>query len=180
MEAWNKGVAVAEAIKGKKKRLLFAMFEPENDSVEKICREAHISKTTYYKYVNDPVFSEAVKQLAVKTFAHRLPMTVQATLHSAEKGNTNAQRLILDALGITGKPGNVNVGIVNQQADTPAYTDDRQSLVDLDNDIAKLIEYRDRIRKRIQAQTIDAEVIDEPHAIHPDKDTEGTEEAWYR
>lgn len=112
-----------EAIKGKKKRLLQVIYDPDLDNVEAICKKAGISKDTYYRYLKDENFTEAVKLLGIRVFAHRLPMTVRSVLRQSEKGDMKAAKLVLEALQLSGKGNTQTMNVAMHDQPQPTTLD---------------------------------------------------------
>ena len=132
--------------KGKRKALLETLADSDNTllSTIDICRTAGISKESYYKYTKEENFQQALRDLSIAIYVRHLPQTVNSVVKQSKKGNINANRLIHDAIGMTGKGGpTVNVGVTTQPThETKDYDSPAEAIADIDKTIVELKAYR--------------------------------------
>ena len=157
--------------KGKRRKLLEALANAENadDGVDQICRKAGISRSIYYKYIDELEFRNALKSTVERTYARFAPQIANSVSKEAKKGNIRAADLIHKVLGYieSGNRQTVNVGVtneptqVNREFATPA-----DALAAIEQERL----YLDQLEQRIRGQIDAPREIGEAHAIHPDEE----------
>lgn len=85
-----------------RENLMFIMLDPVNrlKTVTDICKLAKISRTAYYKAVNDKAFMERYKEESRQLVQHALGPVVNSMVHQAQMGNTQAIRIVLEMAGL--------------------------------------------------------------------------------
>ena len=141
--------------KGKRKALLETLADPANCEADTttICKLAKISKESYYKYTKEKNFQDALRELSIAIYVRHLPQSVNSVVKQSKKGNINANRLIHDAIGMTGKGTvqTVNVGVSNegQTIDTGEIQDDNEALALIAQEREQLDAWEHAIRARM-------------------------------
>ena len=109
--------------KGKRRKLLDTLASADNadDGVGVICRKVGLSTKTYYKYLDEPEFRDALKRCVDRAYARYAPQIATSVVKQAKKGNVRAADLIHKVLGLveTGNRQSVNVAV---HKDTPPTT----------------------------------------------------------
>jgi hypothetical protein len=173
----GKGCKDIAPYKGKRRKLLDYLVNIDNSDqdITDICKATGISRTTYYKYVHEPEFHDALKLCVTDLYAKSAPQVANSMIRQAKKGNVRAGVLIHDALGLTGNkqgPSQV-VNVVNNEVTTDQpYESTAEALAMIDSEIELLQAQRQAIA--LQASdtgtgTSTNRIGD--HAIHPDKAT---------
>jgi hypothetical protein len=166
------------AIRGKRKRFLEVLMDAEQETVEQLCQKAGISRDSYYRYIKDPKISALINEGTTNSCTARTPFVVRALLKSAETGNIQAIRTVLELKGLvnSGTKQTVNVGVHDNseppalQIDTPeqleqAIAQCQAEMTTLKELIANLVAMRTQPHSRLG------------DGIHPQPDATTDEEA---
>ncbi|MHC4398039.1 MAG: hypothetical protein ACYS1A_20540 [Planctomycetota bacterium] len=113
--------------KGKRRKLLDTLASADNadDGVDDICKKAGLSRTIYYKYIDEPQFRAALKAMVERTYARYAPQIANSMVKQAKKGNIRAGDLIHKVLGFI-EPGN------RQSVNVAVHKDDKPTTLQID------------------------------------------------
>jgi hypothetical protein len=85
-----------------RENLMKIMIDPANrmKTVTDICKLAKISRTAYYKAVNDKAFMERYTEESKQLVKQALGPVVNSMVRQAQMGNTQAIKIVLEMAGI--------------------------------------------------------------------------------
>ena len=138
--------------KGKRRKLLDHLMNVENaeQDISEICKAIDLSRTTYYKYVHEPEFQNALKLCVLDNYAKHLPQVASSCIREAKRGNVKAVALIHEVLSMIPRSGPsqvVNVGV--SQVQPQAFESDTDMLASLEAEASERVKLIEQVRARI-------------------------------
>jgi hypothetical protein len=158
--------------KGKRRKLLEVLANAEcaEMDITEVCRNAGISRSIYYKYIDETSFQDALKSVVSRNYSRFSPQIANSVIKAAKKGNIKAAELTYKVMGWldAGNKQTVNVAVSSDPMQEHEYASNADALADVERTLTELQTQADILRQAIAQENASGSRLP-GHGIHPDK-----------